>query len=95
MYLDLLIITGLVAAFIVSYKCWKEYKKSIKDILLDIAEDDLLCIKTAGAYGFVMSSNYNSRLRSAEVLVDGKTFNLIRRRENIQDLIGMETIPND
>ena len=66
-----------------------------KDILLDIAEDDLLCIKTAGAYGFVMSSNYNSRLRSAEVLVDGKTFNLIRRRENIQDLIGMETIPND
>ena len=66
-----------------------------KDILLDIAEDDLLCIKTAGAYGFVMSSNYNSRLRSAEVLVDGKSFNLIRRRENIQDLIGMETIPND
>ena len=66
-----------------------------KDILLDIAEDDLLCIKTAGAYGFVMSSNYNSRLRSAEVLVDGKTFNLIRRRENVQDLIGMETIPND
>ena len=66
-----------------------------KDILLDIAEDDLLCIKTAGAYGFVMSSNYNSRLRSAELLVDGKTFNLFRRRENIQDLIGMETIPND
>ena len=66
-----------------------------KDILLDIAEDDLLCIKTAGAYGFVMSSNYNSRLRSAEVLVDGKTFNLIRRRENIQERKEIETIQKD
>jgi diaminopimelate decarboxylase len=45
---------------------------------------------SAGAYGTVMSSNYNSRPRAAEVLVDGKSVSLIRRRETYADLIGHE-----
>ena len=54
---------------------------------------DLLAIMSAGAYGFVMSSNYNSRCRPAEVLVDGKTFYLVRKKETIADLISLEIIP--
>jgi len=53
---------------------------------------DYLAIMTAGAYGFVQSSNYNSRPRSAEVLVDGPTWRIIRERETLADLIRGETI---
>ena len=58
-------------------------------------EGDVLAIKSAGAYGFVMSSNYNSRVRPAEVMVDGKTFNVIRSRESFNDLIKNEINLND
>jgi len=51
---------------------------------------DLLATFSAGAYGMAMSSNYNSRLRAAEVLVDGNHSTLIRRRETYQDLVGPE-----
>jgi len=51
---------------------------------------DLLSIFTAGAYGFTMSSNYNARGRAAEVLVDGKDFSVIRKRETYEDLIALE-----
>ena len=51
---------------------------------------DLLAILDAGAYGLSLSSNYNSRLRPAEVLVDGATHRLIRRRETMKDLFGPE-----
>jgi diaminopimelate decarboxylase len=51
------------------------------------AEGDLLCVRTAGAYGFTMSSNYNSRPRAAEVLVDGEAALLARARETYPDLI--------
>lgn len=51
---------------------------------------DLLATFSAGAYGMAMSSNYNSRPRAAEVLVDGATSRLIRRRETYQDLVGPE-----
>jgi diaminopimelate decarboxylase len=51
---------------------------------------DLICIFTAGAYGFTMSSNYNARSRAAEVLVDGDKFSIIRRRETYEDLIALE-----
>lgn len=53
---------------------------------LAIAEGDLLAVRSAGAYGFTMSSNYNSRPRAAEVLVDGKHSYLIRKRETIEQL---------
>lgn len=51
------------------------------------AEGDLLCVRTAGAYGFSMSSNYNSRPRGAEVLVDGDGALLARARETYPDLV--------
>jgi diaminopimelate decarboxylase len=53
---------------------------------------DLLSVFTAGAYGFSMSSNYNTRPRSAEVLVDGDTFSVIRRRETYEDLVAAERV---
>ncbi len=52
-----------------------------------VEPDELLAIKTAGAYAFAMSSNYNSRPRAAEVLVDGNNFAVVRRRERYEDLI--------
>jgi len=52
-----------------------------------VKRGDLLATFSAGAYGMSMSSNYNSRLRAAEVLVDGKTHRLIRRRETAQSAI--------
>lgn len=57
-----------------------------KDRDLAIAEGDLLAVRSAGAYGFTMSSNYNSRPRAAEVLVDGNQLYLVRQREQWQDL---------
>ncbi|MBU0485099.1 MAG: diaminopimelate decarboxylase [Proteobacteria bacterium] len=56
--------------------------------------DDLLAVMSAGAYGFTMSSNYNSRPRVAEVLVNGNDFFEIRRRETYEDLIKGESIPD-
>jgi len=54
---------------------------------------DLIAIMSAGAYGFSMASNYNSRLRPAEVMVKGKLFSIIRARETYDDLISREVIP--
>jgi len=51
-----------------------------------LAEGDLLAVRSAGAYGFTMSSNYNSRPRAAEVMVDGDAWHLIRDRETVEDL---------
>jgi diaminopimelate decarboxylase len=53
---------------------------------------DLLAVFTAGAYGFAMSSNYNNRPRVPEVLVDGASFKVIRRRETLEDLVALERI---
>jgi diaminopimelate decarboxylase len=53
---------------------------------LAIAEGDLLAVRTAGAYAMAMSSNYNARPRACEVLVDGATAHLIRRRETVSEL---------
>ena len=53
---------------------------------------DLLAVFSAGAYGFVMSSQYNSRPRSPEVLIDGHSARLIRRRETYDDLVGPERV---
>lgn len=53
---------------------------------LALAAGDILAIRSAGAYGFTMSSNYNSRPRAAEVMVDGDQLHLIRERETLEDL---------
>lgn len=65
-----------------------------KDRKLMIEEQDLLALRSAGAYGFSMSSNYNSRPRAAEVLIDGENIHLIRERESIQDLFKHEYLIN-
>jgi len=57
-----------------------------KERELALAEGDLLAVRSAGAYGFVMSSNYNTRPRAAEVMVDGDAMHLVRPRETLADL---------
>ncbi|PCE24492.1 diaminopimelate decarboxylase [Paraburkholderia acidicola] len=59
---------------------------------LALLPDDLLAIRSAGAYSFVMSSNYNTRPRAAEVMVDGDAVHLVREREQIAQLFAGETI---
>jgi len=62
---------------------------------LSIKPGDLLAVRSSGAYGFTMSSNYNSRPRVAEIMVDGDQFHVIRQRETFDDLIRGESIlPN-
>ncbi len=58
-----------------------------------LAEGDLLAILSAGAYGMAMSSNYNTRARAAEIMVDGGQVHLIRRRETAEDLYALEHCP--
>ena len=65
-----------------------------KDRLLQIAQGDLLAIRSSGAYGFSMSSNYNSRPRTAELMVDGNQLHLVREREKIAQLwVGEHLLP--
>jgi diaminopimelate decarboxylase len=60
---------------------------------LSIAPDDYLAVRSAGAYGFVMASNYNSRCRAAEVLIDDNDMHLVREREKIEQLFASEHLP--
>ena len=62
---------------------------------LSLSQGDYLALMSAGAYGFTMSSNYNSRPRVAEVMVSGNQHNLVRERETIQDLFNKEYIINE
>ena len=61
-----------------------------KDRELALAQGDLLALFGAGAYGFTMSSNYNSRGRAPEIMVDGDSFHLVRERESIADIMRTE-----
>ncbi|EGR2797830.1 diaminopimelate decarboxylase [Vibrio navarrensis] len=63
-----------------------------KDRSLVLAENDLLAVRSAGAYGFVMSSNYNTRARAAEIMVDGTQSFLVRQREELRSLWELEHI---
>ncbi|VVN02277.1 Diaminopimelate decarboxylase [Pseudomonas fluorescens] len=63
-----------------------------KDRTLNLAEGDLLAVESAGAYGFVMSSNYNTRGRCAEVLVDADQAFEVRRRETVTELFAGESL---
>lgn len=56
------------------------------DRTLKVKQGDVLAVLSTGAYGFSMSSNYNTRVRAAEVLVDGEQAQVIRRRETLEDL---------
>ena len=57
-----------------------------------LEEGDLLAVCSAGAYGFVMASNYNTRGRAAEVMVDGQNLHLVRRRETVRELFDTEQV---
>jgi diaminopimelate decarboxylase len=63
-----------------------------KDRELALREGDLLAVRSSGAYGFSMSSNYNSRPRPAEVMVDGEQVHLVRARETLASLFAGESI---
>lgn len=63
-----------------------------KDRALTLKEGDLLAMKSAGAYGFAMSSNYNTRERAAEVLVDGAQTHLVRSRETFEYMVSLENV---
>ena len=63
-----------------------------RDRHLAVEEGDLLAILSAGAYGFVMASNYNTRPKPAEIMVDGKNAYVIRTREKTTDLFSSETV---
>jgi diaminopimelate decarboxylase len=56
---------------------------------------DLVAVRSAGAYGFAMSSNYNGRPRAAEVLVRGDRFAVVRERESLEDTLRGESIPRE
>ena len=62
-----------------------------KDRRLRLAPGDLLAVRSAGAYGFVMSSNYNSRNRPPEIMVDGAKAHLVRERETLDDQLRLES----
>ena len=65
-----------------------------KERQLRLSQDDLLAIRSSGAYGFTMSSNYNSRPRAAEIMVDGNYVHLIRERESLSQLwMGEKLLP--
>ncbi len=62
-----------------------------KERALNLQAGDYLAVRSAGAYGFSMSSNYNSRPRAAEVMVDGETAHIVRQRETLQQLLAGES----
>ena len=66
-----------------------------RDRMLSVAADDLIAVLSAGAYGMSMSSNYNSRPRAAEVIVDGDRVHLVRARESIAELYARESFLPD
>jgi diaminopimelate decarboxylase len=61
-------------------------------VLPEVSEGELLAILDAGAYGMSLTSNYNTRPRPAEVLIQGRRSALIRRRETLADLLGPEQL---
>jgi|TARA_B110000902_G_scaffold98690_1_gene116712 diaminopimelate decarboxylase len=63
-----------------------------KDRELALTQGDQVAIHSSGAYGFVMSSNYNSRNRAAEIMVDGSDFHVVRARETIEDQLRLESL---
>ena len=60
-----------------------------------LVRDDLIAVMSAGAYGFTMASNYNSRPRPPEVLVDGARYHVVLNRQTYEDLVSGETVPRE
>jgi len=67
-----------------------------KDRTLRVSPDDLLAVRTAGAYSAVMASNYNARPRPAEVMVDGGAYYVVQQRESLEQLYqGESCLPDE
>jgi diaminopimelate decarboxylase len=64
-----------------------------KERTIAAGEGDVLAVMSSGAYAMAMSSNYNSRPRAAEVLVEGDRAHLVRSRESVQQLFALERVP--
>ncbi len=81
---------GLVNSDVVGPICETGDFLAKQRMMPPVQRGDLMCVFSAGAYGFVMASNYNTRPRAAEVLVDGETHRLIRKRETLDELLDPE-----
>lgn len=84
---------GAITADVVGPICESGDFFAKERVLPDVAAGALLAVRTAGAYGFTMASNYNSRPRPAEVLVDGDRFAVAGARESLDDLVRLERAP--
>jgi diaminopimelate decarboxylase len=83
---------GTILADVVGPVCESGDFLALDREMPNVLPGDLLAVKTAGAYGFVLSSNYNSRVRPPEVLVEGSTWRVVRKRETYDDLIRGEDV---
>ena len=83
----------LIVADVVGPICESSDFLAVDRSICDVESGDLLAVMSAGAYGYVMSSNYCSRLRVAEVMVKGDRFHVIKTRENYADLVRGESLP--
>ena len=81
---------GRITADVVGPVCESGDFVALEREMERVEEGDLVAIRSAGAYGFVMSSNYNARPRAAEVLVDGDRFAIVTARERYEDLVRLE-----
>jgi diaminopimelate decarboxylase len=84
--------TGKMVADVVGPVCETGDFFALGRSMSRVAEGDLLAVMTAGAYGMTMASNYNARPRPAEVLVNGRQYELVRRRETAKDLVDREVV---
>ena len=84
---------SLIVADVVGPICESSDFLAVDRSICDVDSGDLLAVMSAGAYGYVMSSNYCSRPRVAEVMVKGDQFHVIKTRENYADLIRGESVP--
>ncbi len=84
----------LIVADVVGPICESGDFLAVERSIVDLAAGDLLAVMSTGAYGYVMSSNYCSRPRVAEVMVKGQQFDVVRQREKYEDLIKGESIPS-
>ena len=84
---------NLIVADVVGPICESSDFLAVDRSICDVESGDLLAVMSAGAYGYVMSSNYCSRPRVAEVMVKDDRFHVIRTRENYEDLIRGESLP--
>jgi len=84
---------NLIVADVVGPICESSDFLAVDRNICDVESGDLLAVMSAGAYGYVMSSNYCSRPRVAEVMVKGDRFHVIKTRENYEDLVRGESLP--